>query len=383
MDILNLKTQIYFGKDVVKHLGQALKENKVKKIMLVYGGGSIFKNGIYDAVTNELKTHGISFVEYKGVKPNPEEEHTYLGAKFASKNKVNAILAVGGGSVVDAAKVMAALATNPNYKDCWSYVLNPSKATNKALSVYAIPTLAGTASENNDGSVISNPKTKQKYGVFNTSARPVAAFLDPTYTYTVNPWQTASGIFDCFSHLLEQFYDSNSFEWTKQYIFANLRTLLKYALIAVKAPKNYDARANVLFTTTMALNGLADFESDSDWKVHKIEHGISGIWDVTHGAGLALVTPTYIKYRCNHDNAFLKQTLELANEVFGVKTLNAFLLKLRNFIKGLGLPLKFSDFKEISKLSPKEREQIYEHAAPFIKKKDLTTVRDVINLIPF
>ncbi|WP_027119643.1 iron-containing alcohol dehydrogenase [[Mycoplasma] testudinis] len=384
METIDFKTKLYFGKDSLSGLEEVFKAHKIKKVMLTYGGGSIKKNGIYDQVINILKKAKITTIEFSGIQPNPREDHVYLGAKTAAKNKVDAILSVGGGSATDAAKVMGILATNPQYKDCWSYVQNQSLVTKPALPIIAVVTLAGTASENNAGSVITNQKTLEKRGVFTPSATPIAAILNPEYTYTVNPWQTASGIFDCFSHLLEQFFGGKTFEWTKQYIFANLRTLIKYAPIVVKNPRNYEARANVLFTTTMALNDLASFENQTDWSVHRIEHAISAIWDVTHGAGLALVTPTYIKHRALVDSAFAKELLEIGDAVFGTKTVDALIKKLKAFIKIINLPAKFSDFAEIKKITDDDRKKIYKHVASGdpIPPKHLALLQKVINLIP-
>ena len=389
VSVIDLKTKIYFGKKAIEFLGPNLKANNVKKIMLVYGGGSIFKNSVYDDIIATLKKYKINYVEYKGVKPNPESDHTYSGALFARKNKVDAIIAAGGGSVTDAAKVMGILANNTNYKDCWSYVLDPSKVKNLSIPIYSVITTAGTASENNAGSVITNTKTTEKRGVMTPSAIPLVAIMDPTYLYTVSAWHTASGIFDCFSHLLEQYYDTPSMEWTKQYIFAHLRTLLKYAETAVKKPKNYEARANIQITTAMALNGLASFASETDWNVHKIEHSISALWNVTHGAGLALVTPTYIKHRSKKDKNFAEQTLELAKEIFNVNTIEKFINKLTSFIKSIGLPLKFIDFPEIKEVTKKDREYLYTHTVKTIKnpvlnvdKKHVNIIKEIIDLIP-
>lgn len=181
---------------------------------------------------------------------------------------------------------------------------NDGKVNKPAIPVFSIITIAATGSENNNGSVITNAKTYDKWGVGNQN-RPIVCFEDPTYTFSVSKWQTASGSFDIFSHLLEQYYDVNThFTWTKQFINANIKTLLKFVPIISKNPNDYEARANILWTSSWSLNSLAAFNtSGGDWKVHGLEHALSGRWNISHGAGLALISPVYIKNMCAHDKS--------------------------------------------------------------------------------
>ena len=351
-----LNTKYYFGKDCIKNnLNQEIKIFKPKCIMLIYGGGSIKRNGIYNTVVNEIKKSKVKFIEHCGVQPNPIDIDTYKATIKGRINKVDLIIAVGGGSVIDEAKVVSNLITNLQYKSVWEYMDKDGATKNGAIPVISIITIAATGSENNYNSVITNSKTHDKWGVKNQN-RPVVCFEDPTYTFSVNKWQTASGVFDIMSHLLEQYYDTkNHFEWTKQYIIANIKTLLKFAPIVIKQPKNYEARANILWTSSWSLNGLGAINTTGgDWKVHALEHALSGRWNVSHGAGLALITPIYINYMCARDKKFKQLTIDLSEILFGKKSVSYFINKIKSFTKLLGLPIKLTDFKEIKKVTKQD-----------------------------
>lgn len=353
-------TRYYFGKNaIVDNLSTEIKKQKPHRILLMYGGGSIKKNGIYNTVVSEIKKTKIPFIEHSGIKPNPINTDADQAIALGRKNKVDLIIAVGGGSVIDEAKVVATGITNLNVKNCWSLMRNMKMAKNPPVSIFSVITIAATGSENNYGSVITNTKTHDKWGV-QTPQRPIVCFEDPTYTFSVSPWQTSSGIFDIFSHLLEQFYDIHeNFDWTKQYLIANMKIILRYYKKVLKYPNDYDARANILWTSSWALNGMGEFNtSGGDWAVHGLEHALSGKYDVSHGAGLALITPTYIEEMANRYEAFRILTLELAQELFGVHSVKQFLKELNRFIKDLGLPAKYSDFKEIGKITQTDIDEL-------------------------
>ncbi|MGL5246529.1 MAG: iron-containing alcohol dehydrogenase [Mycoplasmoidaceae bacterium] len=356
-----LRTKFYFGKESILNIRDEIIKGKFKNIMITYGGGSIKKNGIYSSLIEILKVCNVYFIEFGGIKPNPRDIDAFKASVMARSENIDLIIAVGGGSTIDASKVIATLATNPQYADAWSYVEDSSRAKNPPIPIISIITLAGTGSENNAGSVITSVSKRLKMPVFNELATPFVTIEDPEYTMSVDKWQTASGIFDCFSHLLEQYYGENTFGWTKEIIFANLRVLLKYGPKAVSDPTNYDSRANILWTTSMSLNGMTSFESDSDWSVHFMEHAISAKWDVSHGAGLALITPTYIKLRCNHQEWFKNKTLILAKEVFNINNIEEFITFLNNWIIKIALPIKWSDFKEIPSVSEHDYQEMVIH----------------------
>ncbi|RXY96100.1 iron-containing alcohol dehydrogenase [Malacoplasma penetrans] len=366
MSSVFLKSKYFFGKGAIFEAKDELASKKYKKALILYGGGSVKTNGSFNDLITLLKEINLRYVEFGGIEPNPKTDTVYKAILFARENKVDVIFAIGGGSVIDSSKVIGALTANPHLNDVWEYCLDTSKLVNPSIDIIAITTLAGTASENNSGSVISNSKTNEKYGVFTPSAVPVCAIEDPTYTFTVNKWQTASGIFDCFSHLTEQYLGTGTFGWTKNYLFANLKTLLKYAKTAVDDPTNYEARSNVLWTTTMALTQLAYFQCEStDWAVHTIEHSFSGRWDITHGAGLAFVTPTYWKLRSEKDSWFKDKIVEFGKEIFGVNGFDATIEYLVNWIKSIYLPTNWSQFSEIKEITEKDIDFLVEHSFKF------------------
>ncbi|MGL4950578.1 MAG: iron-containing alcohol dehydrogenase [Mycoplasma sp.] len=361
-----LKPKYYFGRQTLNNLTQEVKEAKYKNVLILFGGGSIKQNGVYDSIHKQLTDLKVNIFEFNGIEPNPRHTTISNAAKYCHQNKIDLIIAAGGGSVIDASKVIATLATNQQITDCWDYVMKKVKAEHPPIDIFSVITLAGTASENNSGSVVSNLELGEKKGVLSPLATPKVAFEDSSYTLTLSPWQTSSGIFDCISHLLEQFYSKNPFLWTKEYILANLKTVLKASYAYLKDNNDLVARDNILWTTSMALNGLGTFNSDGgDWNVHTLEHALSAKWDVTHGAGLALLTPEYIKYRCSNEEWFKELTIELANELFNVSTVDDFISELIKYIKELKLPLKWTDFSEIKEVSQNDIEWLASHSFKF------------------
>lgn len=366
MNIFNLKSTYYFGKDALSGIATELRNHEFKKPMILYGGGSIKGNGIHFSLVDLLVENGYdNFVEYGGIEPNPRDTTIMNASIFARNEKVDVILAVGGGSVIDAAKVIGILSQNPQYIEAWDYVIDNSKIINDSIPIISVITLAGTASENNSGSVITNEKTKEKKGVMTPSANPIVTIENPEFTFSVNRYQTACGIFDCFSHLLEQYFGVKTFSWTKEYIYANLKILLKYAKIALKEPNNYEARSNILWTSSMALNGLASFRTEGDWSVHIIEHAFSGLWDIAHGAGLALVTPYYLFVRSKKEEWFAEKIIELGKEIFNVDTIQATINAIAGFIISIGLPVKWTQFSEIKQFTDEDFKFLTSHAIKF------------------
>ncbi|WP_412032534.1 iron-containing alcohol dehydrogenase [Malacoplasma muris] len=382
MNYYNLKPRYYFGEGAVSCLEGEFARRKFKKALILYGGGSIKLNGAYDDVVKQLQKANIDFVEFSGIEPNPRDTTITSAIDFVINNGVDLILAVGGGSVVDASKVIATLATNRSkYNTVWDYVTNPKQLQQLPIPIISVITLAGTGSENNAGSVVTNLDKKLKKGVHQQYAIPYVAIEDPTYTYTVNAWQTASGIFDCFSHLLEQYFGQNTFEWTKEIIFAQLRVLLKYAKFVIDNPTDFTSRANILWTTSMALNSTTSFASDSDWNVHTLEHAFSGKWDITHGAGLALITPTYLEIRGKKEEWFYKKVEHLGKEVFKVSNFEETILFLKSFIKAIGLPLKWNEFKEITSFDESDVNELLNHSLQFGDESLKETYLEVLNTL--
>lgn len=379
---LKLIPEYVLKKNSIEELLSFFKTKNTSKVSLIYGGGSIKKNGLYDqiiAITSDLK---IDIQEINGIQPNPLASSIWEASIKIRQFQPDYIIAAGGGSVIDASKIISILANNPLYKSVEDYFENSSKIESDCIPIISIITLSGTASENNAGSVVTFDKTKTKRAIATPSGVPVLVIEDPTYTYTVNKWQTASGSFDCFSHLLEQYYSQDLFDWTKQYLFSNMRNVLKYAPIAYHDPENYEARENLMFTSSMSLNEISSFKTSGDWNVHIMEHAISGRWDVTHGAGLALITPHYIRYRSKNYPWFKEMTLNLGKEVFGVTTIEGVIGFIEKFISSLNLPTTWLDFKEISSIDEVDYEWLLKHITVVGAKLPIEDYAQIFKNIP-
>ena len=318
---LSIPTKLYFGKDSLNFLKDELK-NYGPVIMLSYGGGSIKRNGIYDSVMSVLKSEGKTIIDDGGVMSNPTVEKMYEGAAKVRDNNVDLILAVGGGSTIDYAKGVAASAYCET--DPWkTYYLEQKNPVCKIVPVASILTMVGTGSEMNGGSVISNHKENFKVGkVFDDRLMPKFTILNPEFTYTVPRYQMVAGFFDIMSHLLEQ-YCSNFDDNTTDYLVEGLmRSLIHSSLIAVKDPKDYEARSNIMWTATWTLNTLLKMGKHGDWMVHMIGHAISAHTDATHGMTLASVSIPYYKYvidgLCKENSKGIEKFKRLAVNVFNV-----------------------------------------------------------------
>ncbi len=289
-------TEIFFGKGEIKHLKEAIGRYG-NNVLLVYGGGSIRKNGIYDEVYRLLE--GFRIHELSGVEPNPRIETVRRGVEMCRKEKIDVVLAAGGGSVIDCAKIIAAGAY---YKgDAWDIVLDSGKITG-VLPIVTILTLAATGSEMNKNAVISNMQTNDKIGSAHWDMIPKVSILDPTYMYSLPPIQTAAGTADIMSHVFENYFKKEKGSFIQdRFSEGILEACIKYCPIALKDPENYEARANLMWASTTALNGLCGVGKGGAWSCHPIEHQLSAYYDITHGIGLAVITPKWMRYILNGD----------------------------------------------------------------------------------
>ena len=288
-------TRLYFGEGAISNLKPEL-EKYGKTVMLVYGGGSIKKNGIYQKVIAILNECGKKVVEDAGVMPNPTSKKLEEGARIARENNVDLILAVGGGSVCDYSKAVSVSAYCND--DPWEkYYIRFEEPTCKIIPVACVLTMVGTGSEMNGGSVITNHEQKLKIGhVFGTEVFPKFSILDPTYTYTLPKYQMVSGCYDIMSHILEQYFSGED-DNTSDYISEGLlRSLIHSSRIAVKDPENYEARSNIMWTATWALNTLIAQGKTTDWEVHMLGQAVGAITDATHGMTLSAVSMAYYRY---------------------------------------------------------------------------------------
>ncbi len=288
-------TKLYFGEDALSHLHEELS-NYGNRILLVYGGGSIKKNGVYDAVCEILRANGKEIYEDGGVMPNPTVEKLREGCDIARKNQVDFILAVGGGSVCDYAKAVSV--SIHCEEDPWEkYYLRMEDVSCEIVPVGCILTMVGTGSEMNGGSVITNHAAKSKIGrVFGDAVFPRFSILDPTYTFTLPRYQMVAGFFDIMSHILEQYF-SGTDDNTSDYLMEGLlRSLIHSSRIAVQSPEDYEARSNIMWIATWALNTLVAKGKSTDWMVHMIGQSIGAYTDATHGMTLAAVSLPYYRH---------------------------------------------------------------------------------------
>lgn len=288
-------TKIYFGENALDNLADELKKYS-DNVLLVYGGGSIKKNGIYDQVTAILKQCGKNITEDAGVMPNPTAAKLKEGCERARAGKIGFILAVGGGSVCDYAKALSV--SIHCAEDPWEkYYLKMEDVDNEIVPVGCVLTMVGTGSEMNGGSVITNSETKLKIGhVFGDNVFPKFSILNPLFTYTLPKYQMTAGIYDIMSHILEQYF-SGTDDNTSDYIMEGmLKSLIHSSRIALVEPTNYEARSNIMWTATWALNTFVAQGKTTDWMVHMLGQAVGGYTDATHGMTLAAVSMAYYKH---------------------------------------------------------------------------------------
>lgn len=340
----HVPTKIFFGKGEIKNLGKNLKKLG-KKALLVYGGGSIKKNGIYDAVSQELKQNQIAFIELSGIEPNPRIESVRNGVALCRENDVEVILAIGGGSSIDCAKMIASGFYYDG--DPWDQVLDEKKIV-KALPIAVVLTLAATGSEMDGYAVISDLDKHEKWSSGNDLTKPVFSILDPEYTYSVPMKQTASGIADIMSHTFECYFTREKGAYLQsRFCESILKTCITFADVLMKNPKDYEARANMMWASSLAINGICSDGQAVAWSVHSIEHELSAFYDITHGVGLAILTPYWMEYVLNDDTKWRfieygKNVWELKDTI-DMEIAKQAIIKTREFFVKLGLPTKLSD----------------------------------------
>lgn len=313
--IYDVPTKVYFGENQLENnLSKEIKKYG-NKVLLVYGGGSIKRIGLYSKVIDELKNSEIEIYEFSGIEPNPRHTSINEAIKICKEKDIDVILAVGGGSVMDSAKLISAGKFYDG--DCWDFVIKKAEVQ-KTLPLITIVTLAATGSEMNGTSVISNLETNEKKSVKNRLLVPKVSFLDPTLTYTVNNYQTACGSADILSHILETYFSKNCGLYMLDTVMEGLmKTVIKYAKIAYNEPENYEARANLMWASSWAINGFARMDKEPNiWVGHLLEHQLSAFYDITHGLGLAILTPRYLRHTLNENT--VNRFYQFGVNVFGI-----------------------------------------------------------------
>ncbi|MDE7093613.1 MAG: iron-containing alcohol dehydrogenase [Oscillospiraceae bacterium] len=340
-------TKIHFGENALEHLSEELV-NYGKNILLTYGSGSIKKSGLYDEVVKILSDNGKNIVELSGVMPNPTVNKLYEGCKLAKENQIDLILAVGGGSVCDYAKALSVSAYCD--EDPWEkYYLRMEDVDNKIIPIGCILTMVGTGSEMNGGAVITNHESKLKIGhVFGENVFPKFSILNPVYTFTLPKYQMIAGFYDIFNHITEQYF-SDFDDCTSDYVMEGLmKSLIYSSRIAVENPENYEARSNIMWVATWALNTMVAKGKTTDWMVHMIGQSIGAYTDATHGMTLSAVSMAYYRHVMPYGlekfkrfainvwnvNAENKSDEEIANEG---------LLAMESWMKEIGLVMNIRE----------------------------------------
>ena len=338
--------RIIFGKDSEKAVGKMIKDFGAKKVLLHYGGNSIKNIGLYDKVVASLQEAGISFVELGGAQPNPRLSLVRKGIELCKENDIDFILAVGGGSTIDSAKGIAAAMKNE--KDIWEYYMNDPSGIKDALPIGVILTIPAAGSETSDSSVITNEDGDYKRAISGECLTPKFAIMNPELTFTLPPYQTACGASDIFAHLMERYFTQvKNVDFTDRLIEASMKTILINAPMALKEPENYDIRAEIMWVGTVAHNNLLNTGRKGDWGSHNIEHEISGIYDLAHGAGLSIVFPAWIRYVYKEN---IDKFVQFAVRVFDVqlafddkdRIVEEMLVRMEDWYKKMGLPTRLS-----------------------------------------
>ena len=312
--VYDIPTKVYFGENQLGKLAQELLKFG-SRVLMTYGGGSIKRIGLYDRVVGELKAAGIELYELSGIEPNPRIESVREGARMCKEHNIDVLLAVGGGSTLDATKFMAAGACVDH--DPWEFFGADAKPIERALPIVTILTLAATGSEMDTGGVISNLATGDKLGRLAPALLPRVSFLDPTLTYSVSRFQTACGAADMMSHIIEVYFNTQKDLYMLDcFMEGMLKTIVKYAPIALREPENYEARANLMWTSSWAINGFINGGKRKAWSCHPMEHELSAIYDITHGLGLAILTPRWMEYCL--DETTVDKYVQYGVNVFGI-----------------------------------------------------------------
>lgn len=336
-------TDVLFGIGQEEQLAERLKPLG-KKILMTYGGGSIKRTGLYEKIKRILKDYEI--FELGGVEPNPRVATVNAGAKLCKENGIDMILAVGGGSTIDCSKAIAVAAYYDG--DAWDLVTGKAQIAN-ALPIAVVLTIAATGSEMDCAAVISNAETEEKLLMGNPMLFPKISVLNPENTYTVPAYQTASGSADIMSHIIESYFDREEAFVPDAISEGILRAVIKYAPIALEEPNNYEARAQLMWASSLALNGLPTTGKNFAWSCHYIEHELSAHYDITHGAGLAMLTPKWMRYVLSEDT--VDKFYTYAVNVWGIapaenkmEVANQGIDATENFFKKIGLPTTLGEF---------------------------------------
>lgn len=372
-------TKIIFGKDNYGEIPKNVKifAKKSNKILLHYeGNGELIKKlGIYEQVVNSLKKENIDFVELGNVVPNPRLSLVYKGIKICKEENISFILAIGGGSVIDSAKAISLGAVDEG--DVWDF-FNGKREPKATLGVGVVLTIPGAGSEMSESSIITNEENKQKAVCDSEYNFPKFSILNPELCYTIPDKLMAAGIVDIFSHLMERYFTQTvDTDLSDSLIEATMRNVIKFGKLLMKDRKNYNYCSQIMWAATIAHNGMIACGRTADWASHRIEHEISGLYDLTHGIGMAIILPAWVEYTKNSRSELF---LKFFKEVFYIDDIDTGISKLREFFESLGIDLKLSSYgisKENFSLMAENALGKSETLGRFMKLKK----EDIINIL--
>ena len=339
-------TEFVFGKDRENEVGSYVRKYGGTKVLIHYGGGSAVKSGLIGKVKKSLDESGITYCELGGVKPNPRDTLVYRGIELCRSEGVDFILAVGGGSVIDSAKAIAAGV--PYGGDFWDFYSKKAQVE-AALPLAVIVTIAAAGSEGSRSSVITKEDGMLKRGIGYEILRPKFSIMDPALTQTLPAYQTAAGCTDIMAHVFERYFtNTTEVEITDRLCEAVLLTIVKETPRVIADPDNYDARANIMWAGMVAHNNICGVGRQQDWNSHSLEHELSGLYDVAHGAGLAVIMPAWMQYVYKHN---VMRFCQMATRVFGCQmnfenpeaTAVEGIHRFRSFLRGIGMPINFAE----------------------------------------
>ena len=339
-------TEFVFGKNTEVQVGALARKYGAQKVMIVYGGGSVVRSGLLDRVKQSLQEAGVAYCEMGGVQPNPIDGKVYEGIQLCRREQVDMMLPVGGGSVIDTAKAIAAGALYDG--DFWDFFIGRAKVE-KALKVAVVLHIPAAGSEGSGNTVITKTETLQKLGLCAPEhLRPVFSIMNPELTYTLPAYQTACGIADMMAHIMERYFTNTpDVEISDRLCEGTLTAIIKEAYRVKQQPDNYAARANIMWCGTVAHNGTCGVGREEDWASHFLEHEISAIYNVAHGAGLAVIFPAWMAFMAEHNPAKIAQ---FAHRVFDIpksEDLEEMALagtaRLKHFFRYMGLPVSFKE----------------------------------------
>ena len=337
-------TKYVFGRGVENQVARQLKAFGMQKPLIVYGKGSVVRSGLLDRVKKSLEDAGMSYAELVRVQHNPVDEKVYEGIELAGKEGIDSVLAVGGGSAIDTAKAIAAAL--PYDGDFWDFYCGKAKVE-EDLPVGVVLTIPAAGSEGSGNTVITRLDGLHKLGMGSDVLRPKFALMNPELTFTLPPYQTAAGITDMLAHIMERYFtNTENVEITDRVAEGVMKAIISEAPKVIANPEDYDARANIMWSGTLAHNGVCSGGREEDWATHALEHEVSAVYGVTHGAGLAVMFPAWMTYAMSSNP---KKLAQYARRVFDIeepddtKAAALGIAALKDFLKSIGMPVSMGE----------------------------------------